>query len=160
MLKFKQRLVSHYLPLLLVLILAACGGGASAKSNTGSNPGNPSTMDKTVLSFKNSGSHKGFLATTVRGITVEDLTVLDSPGDAFKLQGVDHGTLRRVRAFWSSGRNTANEDTIKAVNYKTKLHVACTDPARHNPDNPNPLEMDTTSPDYRVSCRATMGFTQ
>ncbi len=108
-------------------------------------------MDKTVLSFKNSGSQEGFLATTVRGITVEDLTVLDSPGDAFKLQGVDHGTLRRVRAFWSSGRNTANEDTITAANYKTKLQVACTDPARHNPDNPNPLEMDTTSPDYNVS---------
>ncbi|WP_373081383.1 parallel beta-helix domain-containing protein [Zhongshania sp.] len=108
-------------------------------------------MDKTVLSFKNSGSQEGFLATTVRGITVQDLTVLDSPGDAFKLQGVDHGTLRRVRAFWSSGRNTANEDTVTADNYKTKLHVACTDPARHNPDNPNPLEMDTTSPDYNVS---------
>ena len=108
-------------------------------------------MDKTVLSFKNSGSQEGFLATTVRGITVEDLTVLDSPGDAFKLQGVDHGTLRRVRAFWSSGRNLPSEDTITAANYKTKLNVACTDPARHNPDNPNPLETDTTSPDYTVS---------
>ena len=108
-------------------------------------------MDKTILSFKNSGSQEGFLATTVRGITVEDLTVLDSPGDAFKLQGVDHGTLRRVRAFWSSGRNLPNEDTVTAANYKTKLHVACTDPARHNPDNPNPLETDTSSPDYTVS---------
>ncbi|CAA0080261.1 Uncharacterised protein [Zhongshania aliphaticivorans] len=108
-------------------------------------------MDKTVLSFKNSGSQEGFLATTVRGITVEDLTVLDSPGDAFKLQGVDHGTLRHVRAIWSSGRNTDNEDTITAENYTTKLNIACTDPARHNPDNPNPLETDTTSPDYNVS---------
>ncbi len=108
-------------------------------------------MDKTVLSFKNSQSQEGVLATTVRGITVEDLTVLDSPGDAFKLQGVDHGTLRRVRAFWSSGRNLANEDPVTAENYQTKLHVACTDPARHNPDNPNPAETDTTSPDYNVS---------
>ncbi|MBQ0794486.1 MAG: right-handed parallel beta-helix repeat-containing protein [Zhongshania sp.] len=107
--------------------------------------------DKTVLSFKNSGSQEGFLATTVRGITVEDLTVLDSPGDAFKLQGVDHGTLRGVRAIWSSGRNTANEDPITAANYTSKLNVACTDPARHNPDNPNPLETDTSSPDYTVS---------
>lgn len=108
-------------------------------------------MDKTVLSFKNSGSQEGFLATTVRGITVEDLTVLDSPGDAFKLQGVDHGTLRRVRAFWSSGRKLAGEDTVTAENYKEKMQVACTDPARHNPDNPNPLETDTSSPDYTVS---------
>ena len=107
--------------------------------------------DKTVLSFKNSGSQEGFLATTVRGITVEDLTVLDSPGDAFKLQGVDHGTLRGVRAIWSSGRNTTNEDPITAANYTSKLNVACTDPARHNPDNPNPLETDTSSPDYTVS---------
>ncbi|RZO83188.1 MAG: hypothetical protein EVA65_15155 [Oceanococcus sp.] len=108
-------------------------------------------MDKTVLSFKNSGSQEGFLASTVRGITVEDLTVLDTPGDAFKLQGVDHGTLRRVRALWSSGRNTDEEDTITADNYSEKMNIACTDPARHNPANPNPLETDTTSPDYTVS---------
>lgn len=108
-------------------------------------------MDKTVLSFKNSSSQEGFLATTVRGITVQDLTVLDSPGDAFKLQGVDHGTLLRVRAFWSSGRKTAEEDTVTADNYAEKMHVACTDPARHNPANPNPLETDNTSPDYNVS---------
>lgn len=108
-------------------------------------------MDKTVLSFKFSGSQEGFLASTVRGITVEDLTVLDTPGDAFKLQGVDHGTLRRVRALWSSGRNTEDEDTITADNYTEKMNVACTNPARHNPANPNPTEMDTTSPDYTVS---------
>lgn len=108
-------------------------------------------MDQTVLSFKNSNTQEGFLATTVRGITVEDLTILDSPGDAFKLQGVDHGTLRRVRAFWSSGRLSDNEDPVTAGNYQQKLQVACTDPARHNPANPNPLETDTTSPDYNVS---------
>lgn len=108
-------------------------------------------MDETVLSFKNSSSQEGFLATNVRGVTVEDLTVLDSPGDAFKLQGVNWGTLRRVRAFWSSGRNTPDEDTVTASNFKDKLNVACTDPARHNPANPNPTETDTTSPDYTVS---------
>ncbi|MGB1581730.1 MAG: parallel beta-helix domain-containing protein, partial [Nevskiales bacterium] len=79
---------------------------------------------------------------------------LDSPGDAFKLQGVDHGTLRRVRAFWSSGRKTASEDTVTAENYKEKLHVECTDPARHNPANPNPTETDNTSPDYNVSIQS------
>ncbi len=108
-------------------------------------------IDATVLSFKGSSSQEGFLANTVRGITVQDLTVLDSPGDAFKLQGVDHGTLRRVRALWSSGRRTADEDTINADNYQNKLHIACTDPARHNPANPNPRETDHTSPDYTVS---------
>ncbi len=107
--------------------------------------------DKTVLSFKNSNSQEGILANTVRGIVIEGLTVLDPPGDAFKLQGVDHGTLRDVRAFWSSGRLTENEDTVTADNYAEKLQVACTDPARHNPNNPNPSETDTSSPDYTVS---------
>ncbi|NKI18059.1 hypothetical protein HCU74_11655 [Spongiibacter sp. KMU-166] len=111
-------------------------------------------MNETILSFKNSSSQEGFLATTVRGITVQDLTVLDPPGDAFKLQGVDHGTLRRVRAFWSSGRKLENEDTVTAANYREKLQVACTDPARHNPNNPNPSETDTTSPDYTVSIKS------
>ncbi len=108
-------------------------------------------MNETVLSFKNSSSQEGFLASTVRGITVQDLTVLDSPGDAFKLQGVDHGTLSRVRAFWSSGRKTAEEDTVTADNFVSKMQIACTDPARHNPANPNPRETDNTSPDYTVS---------
>lgn len=107
--------------------------------------------DETILSFKNSTSQEGFLASNVRGVTVEDLTILDSPGDAFKLQGVNFGTLRRVRAIWSSGRLTEDEDTITAENYREKLDVQCTDPARHNPANPNPLETDTSSPDYNVS---------
>lgn len=82
-------------------------------------------IDKTVLSFKNSGSQEGLLATNVRGLFVKDLTVLDPPGDAFKLQGVNFGTLSRVRAMWSSGRLTANEDTINASNYQQKMQVGC-----------------------------------
>ena len=107
--------------------------------------------DKTVLSFKNSSSQEGLLASNVRGLTVQDLTVLDPPGDAFKLQGVNWGTLRRVRAIWSSGRHLENERLITASNYQAAMQVACTDPARHNPNNPNPLETDTDSPDYTVS---------
>ncbi|MCK5860058.1 MAG: hypothetical protein KAG72_11980, partial [Abyssibacter sp.] len=72
--------------------------------------------DETVLSFKNSQAQEGFLAINVRGLTVEDLTVLDPPGDAFKLKGVNHGTLTRVRAMWSSGRLSEDEDTITADN--------------------------------------------
>lgn len=108
-------------------------------------------MDKTVLSFKNSGSQEGVLVSNVRGVTLEDFTVLDSPGDAFKLKGVNHGTLRRVRAFWSSGRKTANEDTVTADNFASKLAVACTQPAKENPANPLANPLRTTSPDYTVS---------
>ncbi len=107
--------------------------------------------DETVLSFKYSNSQEGMLVSGVRGVTIEDLTVLDPPGDAFKLQGVNWGTLRRVRAIWSSGRHLEDELLITEDNYKTEMDIACTDPARHNPNNPNPLETDTTSPDYTVS---------
>ncbi len=110
--------------------------------------------DATVLSFKHSNSQEGLLASNVRGITVEDLTILDSPGDAFKLQGVNFGTLRRVRAIWSSGRLLPEEQPITAENYRTAMDIQCTDPARHNPNNPNPLETDTSSPDYTVSIKS------
>ncbi|HEX4880665.1 MAG TPA: parallel beta-helix domain-containing protein, partial [Limnobacter sp.] len=108
-------------------------------------------MDETFLSFRESNSQEGFLASNVRGVTVRNLTIGDSPGDAFKLKGVNHGTLRKVRAIWSSGRKTPQETPITAANYRSAVKVQCTDPARHNPANPNPLERDKTSPDYTVS---------
>ncbi|HEX4844367.1 MAG TPA: parallel beta-helix domain-containing protein, partial [Limnobacter sp.] len=108
-------------------------------------------MDETFLSFRESNSQEGFLASNVRGVTVRNLTVGDSPGDAFKLKGVNHGTLKKVRAIWSSGRKTPQETPITAANYRNAVKVQCTDPARHNPANPNPLETDNTSPDYTVS---------
>jgi uncharacterized repeat protein (TIGR03806 family) len=107
--------------------------------------------DETVLSFRDSSSQQGIFVTNSRGITIEDLTVLDSAGNAFELKGVNHGTLRRVRAFWSSGRRTSSEDTVTAENFKTKMQVACTQPARENPANPLANPLRTTSPDYTVS---------
>ena len=98
--------------------------------------------DKTVLSFRGSESAEGLLAINVRGLVVEDLTVLDSPGDAIKLKGVDHGTLRRVRTIWSGARKMANEDTITAENFAQKLNVACTAPPRTE---------GAASPDYTPS---------
>jgi hypothetical protein len=108
-------------------------------------------MDETFLSFRDSTSQEGFLASNVRGVTVRNLTIGDSPGDAFKMKGVNHGTLKKVRAIWSSGRKLPEERAITAANFKKEIKVACTDPARHNPANPNPLETDNTSPDYTVS---------
>lgn len=109
-------------------------------------------INKTVLSFKNSNSQEGILATNVRGFTVQDLTVLDTPGDGFKLKGVNHGTLSRVRAFWSSGRNTEDEDTVTAENFAQKINsVQCTSPATENPANPLANPLNTSSPDYTVS---------
>ncbi|WP_374072078.1 parallel beta-helix domain-containing protein [Alloalcanivorax xenomutans] len=90
--------------------------------------------DKTVLSFRDSVNVTGLEALNVRGITVKDLTILDSPGDAFKLKSVKWGTLSKVRAIWSGGG-----EPITAANYSGRLQVACTAP---------PLNEGDPAPDY------------
>ena len=90
--------------------------------------------DDTILSFRDSANVTGLEALNVRGITVEDLTILDSPGDAFKLKGVKWGTLRNVRAIWSGGGGLITEENVDE-----RLHVACTAP---------PLNEGDPTPDY------------
>lgn len=109
--------------------------------------------DKTFLSFRNSNSQEGFLASNVVKVTVRNLTIGDSPGDAFKLKGVNHGTLQSVRAIWSSGRGLANEVPITAANFSQKIKVACTSPPKDNPESGNPVGQ-STSPDYTVSSKS------
>lgn len=92
-------------------------------------------MNETVLSFRNSANVTGLEALNVRGVTVSDLTIADSPGDAFKLKGVKWGTLRNVRAIWSGGA----KEPISAHNYKDRIEVACTAP---------PLSKGDPTPDY------------
>lgn len=117
--------------------------------------------DDTILSFRGTPDQRvnvGILAVNVRGLVVEDLTVADSDGNGFELRAVDHGTLRRVRAFWSSGGGNESADPIDADNYEDgRLDVACTDPAMDNPagaENGEGSGADTTSPDYTVSDKA------
>ncbi|MDB5971611.1 MAG: hypothetical protein JWQ90_4061 [Hydrocarboniphaga sp.] len=111
--------------------------------------------EKTVLSFKTNNAPEGILAVSVRGITIEDLSVVDTAGNGIELRGVDHATLSRVRAMWSSGGGRASADPINASNYAAKLTVPCTDPATANPDAPENKLLgvlaDTRSPDYTVS---------
>lgn len=112
--------------------------------------------DKTVLSFKNNNAPEGILAVNVHGFWVEDLTVLDTGGNGVEMRSVDHGTVTRVRAIWSSGGGRASSDPITASNYSAnsakRLNVACTSPAIRDPNVPeNALLGGTTSPDYTVS---------
>ena len=107
--------------------------------------------DKTVLSFKTNNAPEGILAVSVRGITIEDLTVVDTAGNGIELRGVDHATLSRVRAIWSSGGGRASADPINAGNYASKIVVPCTDPATQDPGAPEHVLGDTSSPDYTVS---------
>ncbi|QBM17764.1 hypothetical protein MARI_18850 [Marinobacter sp. JH2] len=96
--------------------------------------------DETVLNFRESDNVTGLEALNVRGITVRDLTVLDSPGDAFKLKGVKWGTLLNVRAIWSGGDAPITEE-----NYASRLHVECTTP---------PMNEGDPTPDYTPSSSA------
>lgn len=112
--------------------------------------------DKTVLSFKNNNAPEGILAVNVHGFWVEDLTVLDTGGNGIEMRSVDHGTVSRVRAIWSSGGGRTSSDPITAANYAAnsakRLNVACTSPAVRDPNVPeNVLLGGTTSPDYTVS---------
>src|SRR5688572_3098166 len=109
--------------------------------------------DDTVLSFKHSDQQVGILAVNVRGLVVEDLTVADTDGNGFELRAVDHGTLRRVRAFWSSGGGRTSATPISADNFEDGvMDVACTDPATLDPRSPeNAGRPETQSDDYTVS---------
>jgi parallel beta-helix repeat protein len=121
-------------------------------------------IDETVLSFRNSPGVEGLLMDSVRNVTVQDLTVADTDGNGFELRGVNHGTLRNVRAFWSSNGGRESPTPISADNYNqpytdnggdiraNPMDIACTAPATLNPavaeNNGRP---ETLSPDYTVS---------
>ncbi|TJY61175.1 hypothetical protein E4T66_10160 [Sinimarinibacterium sp. CAU 1509] len=107
--------------------------------------------DGTVLSFKGNNAPEGILAVNVHGLTVQDLTVLDTGGNGIELRGVNHATLKRVRAIWSSGGGRESADPITASNFANRLEVQCTDPATQDPNAPENFLGDTTSPDYTVS---------
>lgn len=117
--------------------------------------------DKTVLSFKNNTTtQEGILIVNAGGITIQDLTVLDTAGNAFEMRTVDHGTLSRVRALWSSGGGRESATPITKTNYAANnarlLNVPCTDPATLNPDVPENQYpgSDIKSPDYTVSVKS------
>ncbi|MEQ9735961.1 MAG: hypothetical protein RLN67_01960, partial [Algiphilus sp.] len=116
-------------------------------------------MDETVLSFRNSDGVEGLLIDEVRGVVIEDLTVADPAGNGIEMRNVDHGTVRSVRAFWSSGGGRESPNPVTADNYAgddSPLHVACTDPATQDPDSSlfNGPNADISSPDYTVSDKA------
>ncbi|ULQ58165.1 right-handed parallel beta-helix repeat-containing protein [Flavihumibacter rivuli] len=66
-------------------------------------------MDKTILNFNGqlSGA-EGIKVTNGSNITIEDLTVQDTKGDAIKTQLVDGITFRKVKAEWTRGANEKN----------------------------------------------------
>lgn len=66
-------------------------------------------MDKTILNFTNQVSGaEGIKVTNGQNITLQDLTVQDTKGDAIKTQDVNGITFKRVKAEWTRGANSKN----------------------------------------------------
>ncbi len=66
-------------------------------------------MDKTILNFTNQVSGaEGIKVTNGKNITLQDLTVQDTKGDAIKTQQVDGIIFKRVKAEWTRGANSKN----------------------------------------------------
>ncbi|MDP9140016.1 MAG: right-handed parallel beta-helix repeat-containing protein, partial [Pseudomonadota bacterium] len=59
-------------------------------------------INKTVLSFASSNNKEGIFATHVEGLTIEDLTVQDMPGDGVKVSDSRYVTLRRIKVRWTN----------------------------------------------------------
>lgn len=59
-------------------------------------------MDETFLSFANSNNKEGLFASHVTGLTIEDLTVEDMPGDGVKFSDSRFVTVRGVRVRWTN----------------------------------------------------------
>jgi len=65
--------------------------------------------DKTILNFKNQVSGaEGIKITNAKNITLQDLTVQDTKGDAIKTQDVNGMFFKNVKAEWTRGANSKN----------------------------------------------------
>ncbi len=59
-------------------------------------------QDKTILDFADSTGSDGFSLSHMKGITVEDLTIIDTPGFSIRVSDSDYVTLQNMRTMWSS----------------------------------------------------------
>src|SRR5262249_21724578 len=64
--------------------------------------------DRTILSFKDQISGAQGLLVTSNGVTIRDIAVEDTPGDAIKFLGADGVTIQRTRVEWTAAANQTN----------------------------------------------------
>lgn len=82
-------------------------------------------MAKTIFDFAQSKSPEGISMSHMTGITIEDMTVLDTPGFSVKVSHSNFVTLRNLRAMWSSaGDNRGGMDP----KIPSTLEVTCEHP--------------------------------
>jgi parallel beta-helix repeat protein len=67
--------------------------------------------DRTVLDFLSSHTPEGLSLSHMDGITIEDLTIIDTPGFSLKVSDSNHVVLKNLRAMWSS----ADSDPTDAI---------------------------------------------
>ena len=67
-------------------------------------------IDRTILDFLTSFSPEGISLSHMTGITIEDLTITDTPGFSLKVSDSDFVVLRNLRAMWSSADTNPNDD--------------------------------------------------
>jgi parallel beta-helix repeat protein len=65
-------------------------------------------LDKTVLNFKQQKTGAQGVLATADAFTIEDLAVLNTPGDGIKVAGAKGVIFRRVRVEWDDFENTNN----------------------------------------------------
>ena len=64
--------------------------------------------DKTILSFENQKDGAEGLRVTADGIVLEDFTIMDTKGDAIKVQDATNVTFRRIKTAWTALHSTKN----------------------------------------------------
>lgn len=65
-------------------------------------------MDNTILSFANQDEGAQGVLVTSDDFVIEDIAILDSVGDALKIEGSTGVTIRRVRVEWTGGPSADN----------------------------------------------------
>jgi len=65
----------------------------------------------TVLDFLGSFSPEGISLSHMDGVTIEDMTIIDTPGFSLKVSDSNHVVLRNLRAMWSS-KDTNPSDAV------------------------------------------------
>lgn len=65
-------------------------------------------MDETILSFDQQTTGAEGLLVTANRFVIEDIALINSPGDLMKIIGANGLTIRRVRTEWTNGPSTQN----------------------------------------------------
>ena len=66
---------------------------------------------ETILDFLGSHTPEGLSFSHMTGVTIEDLTIIDTPGFSLKISDSDHVVVRNVRTMWSS-KDTNPADAV------------------------------------------------